>query len=336
MTGGLLCDARWAGPHGIGRFAREVLARLPRHEQLTAGPKPLSAGDPFWLAWQIASRRPRLYFSPGFNPPASCGVPFLFTIHDLIHLQVPAESSAAKRLYYRRLVRPACWRAARVLTVSEHSRREIVAWSGLDPERVVNVGNGVGPPFDPRGPSYQPHLPYVLCVGNSRPHKGLTGLLRAFRDLDPTALRLVLAGRFGPESLWEARDLGIGDRTEIVDSPSDEELAALYRGAFCVVVPSLAEGFGLPALEAMACGAPVIASRTGALPEVVGSAGILVDPLDAGAIPRAIDSLRIDPERRAGFCATGLARARQFTWDNVAAKVRAALAAASPPIEIQN
>jgi glycosyltransferase involved in cell wall biosynthesis len=325
VTHGLLCDARWVGAHGIGRFAAEVLRRLPEHRQLAHGPKPVSAADPLWLAWKLAAARPNLYFSPGFNPPPFGSLPFVFTIHDLIHIQVPAEASLAKHLYYRMIVKPACRRAHRVLTVSEYSRAQIVEWSGVPPHRVVNVGNGVGPPFSPDGPRRQAGGPYVLYVGNPRPHKGLATLLHAFRGLPDSDLRLVLAGRLGAETAQRVRSLGIGHRTEIVDSPTDHELACLYRGAMVLVLPSLMEGFGLPALEAMACGTPVIASRAGSLPEVVGDAGVLVDALDPGAIQRAMESALASPESRAAMRAKGIERARQFTWDAVAAKVRAVL-----------
>lgn len=328
MRDGLLCDARWIGAHGIGRFASEVLRRLPEFRQLAGGPKPLSAADPLWLGWKLAVGRPRLFFSPGFNPPPFGSAPFVFTIHDLIHVRIPAEASLAKHLYYRLVVKPACRRAHRVLTVSEYSRTQILEWSGVPPDRVVNVGNGVGPPFSPDGLRRQSGCPYILYAGNSRPHKGLLTLLQAFRGLPERDLRLVLAGRLGAETAQLAQSLGIGHRTEIVDSPDDDELASLYRGALALVLPSLMEGFGLPALEAMACGTPVIASRAGSLPEVVGDAGVLVDPLDPAAIRREIESLQANPERRAAMRSRGIERAQQFTWGNVADKVRAVLGAA--------
>ncbi len=329
MRDGLLCDARWVGAHGIGRFAAEVLQRLPEHRQLARGPKPLSAADPLWLAWKLAAARPRMYFSPGFNPPPPGSAPFVFTIHDLIHMQIPAEASLTKHIYYRTVVKPACRRARRVLTVSEYSREQILRWSGVRPDRVVNVGNGVGAPFSPDGPRRQNGRPYILYVGNPRPHKGLPTLLQAFRDLPDGDVRLVLAGRLGAETAEFVQSLGLGHRTEIVESPDDDELACLYRGALLLAMPSLMEGFGLPALEAMACGTPVIASRAGSLPEVMGDAGALVDPADPNALRREIERVIADPGRRAGMNARGIERARQFTWDDVAARVRSVLASAS-------
>src|SRR5579875_292394 len=118
----ILADARWFGAHGIGRFAQNVLSRLPHCEQLTFGPKPLSLLDPLWLAYQIAKKRPGVFFSPAFNPPAVSTVPTVITIHDLAHLQVPAFATYRRRLYYQLLVKPASTRAYRVVTVSEYSR----------------------------------------------------------------------------------------------------------------------------------------------------------------------------------------------------------------------
>ena len=145
VKGALLADARWRGPHGIGRFATEVLRRLPAHQELTGGPKPLSPLDSLWTAAQVFTRRPALYFSPGFNPPV-CRVPLAFTIHDLMQIRTPEVATPAKRLYYAAVVRPACRRANRILTVSEYSRKQILEWTGVAEERIVNVGNGVGEP----------------------------------------------------------------------------------------------------------------------------------------------------------------------------------------------
>ncbi len=318
----VLSDARWRGAHGIGRFASEVLRRLPGHRWLKSGPKPLSLADPLWLAFQVRRLRPRAYFSPGFNPPPACPVPFVFTIHDLIQIRFAGVVSPAKRLYYECVVKPACRRAFRVLTVSEHSRLEILDWSGIPEDRVVVVGNGVGHPFLPDGPRYEPGFPYLLYVGNLRPHKNVGRLWEAFQGLRCPSLRLVLAGpRFAPN--FE------GSRVRFVGNPTDEELARLYRGALLVVVPSLVEGFGLPALEAMACGTPVLASRAASLPEVVGDAGAYMDPLDVADIRRKLDCLLGDPSRRSMMRERGIRRASLFSWTSVAEKVEAILRAAA-------
>lgn len=323
----ILSDGRWRGLHGIGRFASEVLGRLPAHALLENGPRPLSPLDPAWLTCHVLTRRPGVFFSPGFNPPPICPFPCVFTIHDLIHVEDPV-ATIAKRLYYALVLRPAARRAFRVLSVSEYSRRCILEWSGLPEERVVNVGNGVGPPFQPEGARYEPGFPYALYVGNSRPHKNLPRLLSAFRDLECPELRLLLTGRATPAVAAEIRRLRLERRTRFLGTLSDDELAAVYRGALFVVLPSLMEGFGLPALEAMACGTPVIVSNRTALPEVAGDAGLLVDPLDAGSMKRAMEKVLGDADLRAAMRAAGLRRVGLFSWHGVAARVRSVLEAA--------
>jgi glycosyltransferase involved in cell wall biosynthesis len=325
MRPGLLSDARWRGPHGIGRFASEVLRRLPGHAQLARGPRPLSARDPLWTAWQVIARRPRVYFSPGFNPPPVCMASLVFTIHDLLQIRMPEVATPAKRAYYAAIVRPACRRAFRVLTVSEYSRALILEWTGLRADRVVNVGNGVGAPFGPDGERHEPGYRYILYAGNFRPHKNLDRLMAALRDLDDRDVRLVLTGDPSPAMLGKMERLGIGARVVFAGVVSDLLLAKLYRGAELVVVPSLVEGFGLPALEAMACGAPVVASRAGSLPEVVGPAGVMIDPVDTGDIHRGMEEVLRDAKLRASMRRAGVERARLFSWEYVARRVRAVL-----------
>jgi glycosyltransferase involved in cell wall biosynthesis len=325
--GTILADARWAGFHGIGRFAREVLRRLPAHEQIERGPRPLSVAAPLWLTWKLMTRRPAVFFSPGFNPPPLCVTPFVFTIHDLIQISLPEVATPAKRLYYQLIVRPACRRAYRVLTVSEHSRERITEWSGVPAERIVNVGNGVGAPFQADGSTYEPGFPYILYVGNCRPHKNLDRLCHAFRSLSSRhpGLHLVLATVPTRHVTTHIEHLGIRSRTHVASAVTDSELASLYRGALFLALPSLAEGFGLPALEAMACGTPVVSSHAAALREIVGAAGLFMDPLDPTDMWQTMDHVLGDNDLRHRMRAVGLQRAAQFSWDRVAAKVRAVL-----------
>lgn len=317
-----LADARWFGPHGIGRFARNVLNRLTNCEQLNSGPKPLSPLDPLWLTYQIATKRPAVFFSPGFNPPALSIAPLVITIHDLAHLQLPAFATYGRRLYYRWLVKPASNQAYRVITVSEYSRRQILEWTGLQEACVVSVGNGVEPIFRPEGWRYEPGFPYILYVGASRPHKNIPRLLKAFEKIEYPRLRLVLAAKKTAELAARLQDLKIENRVEFTGFVSDDTLAALYRGAVCLVSPSLIEGFGLPPLEAMACGTPVIVSRTTAAPEVVGNNALLIDPLDVDNIRAAMERILSDTHLRQTLRQAGPPHAQLFHWDRVAEKVQ--------------
>jgi glycosyltransferase involved in cell wall biosynthesis len=317
----ILADARWFGAHGIGRFARNVLTRLPDCVQLSSGPRPLSLLDPLWLSYQILTRRPSVFFSPGFNPPAVSTTPLVITIHDLAHIRLPAFATRSRRLYYNLLVKPASNRAHRVVTVSEYSRMEILRWTGLPDDCVVNVGNGVDAMFQPEGSKYEPGFPYVLYVGALRPHKNITRLFSAFERINYTDLHLILTGDKSPEMTAQLAGRKIDGRVRFLGCVNDEDLPALYRGAVCLILPSLIEGFGLPPLEAMACGTPVIVSRATALPEVVGDAGLLIDPFDIDDIADAIERMLQNPGLRQNLREAGLRRARLFCWDAVAEKV---------------
>lgn len=325
MTEIMLVDARWTGAHGIGRFAGEVLARLPNARRVEVGPAPLSLTDPIWLSVRLAALRPPVFFSPGFNPPLFSPAPFVFTIHDLIHLDVPQEASLTKRAYYELVVKPAARRAFRVLTVSEYSRRRILKWANLPPERVVVVGNGVDAAFGPRGPRHEPGYPYVLYFWNGKPHKNMARVLEAFARLPESELRLVFSSPPDPETRHRALRLGISHRVVFADGIPEGELPAYYRGARVLAFPTLYEGFGLPALEAMACGTPVLTSNTTSLPEVVGDAALQVDPHDVDAIAGGLRRLLGDEALRATLRARGMERAKQFRWETVAARVRQVL-----------
>ncbi len=322
-----LYDARWTGHHGIARFSREVLSRLPAAERLTRG-DPLSLLDPLRVAFTLLRARPPIYFSPGFNPPLFSPVPFMFTIHDLIHLDVPEESSFSKQLYYALFVRPAARRAFRVLTVSEYSRKRIAGWAGIPLEKVVVVGAGADARFSPDGPAHAPGYPYILCVANRKPHRNLPRLLEAFALLDDSDLRLVLSGDPDPDTVHLALRLGVYSRLVFAGLIPEAGLPAYYRGATLVAVPSLYEGFGLPALEAMACGTPVACSDATSLPEVVGDAALLFNPHDAGAIMRALSRLLGDAALRDELRRRGLERATRFSWERTASLIAVCLSTA--------
>jgi glycosyltransferase involved in cell wall biosynthesis len=297
-------DPRWSGPHGIGRFADEVVSRLPQATPLRLGVPKLSLLDPLATTRAALRLREGVYFTPGFNPPLRSSVPFVFCIHDLIHLRFAGESTPLRRAYYGLVVRPAVQRAHRVLTLSRHSRDTILEWTGLPEDRVEIVGCGVSAAFRPEGPRHEPGYPYFLHVGRRAAHKNVERLAAAHA-----------ASRCGRE----VRLLFTGDLTEA-------QLAAHYRGAVALAFPSLYEGFGLPIAEAMACGTPVLTSSATAIPETTGEGNALVvDPLSVEAIAAGLDRLAEDAALRADLRQRGLARAAAFSWDRVAGKVAAAL-----------
>src|SRR5262249_49269703 len=140
--------------------------------------RPWQAFDPWLLGMELRRRNPTMFLSPGYNSPVGWPGKFVFTLHDLNHLRVEDNSNALKRAYYQYVIKPACRAAAFVLTVSEYSRREIGQWAKVDEKKIVNVGNGVGPPFTAAGRRYEPGYPYLLYVGSRKPHKNLPRLLQ--------------------------------------------------------------------------------------------------------------------------------------------------------------
>ncbi|MGJ6980370.1 glycosyltransferase family 4 protein [Aestuariimicrobium soli] len=327
----LVFDARWAGRHGIGRFARELRPRLAGSVVDVHGAHPVSPRgliESELLPHRAAGghERSATWFSPGYTPCLSWRGPHAFTVHDLIHLEVEGERSRAKDAYYRQVVRRAVRRPrGAVLTVSEYSRDRIADWAGVDPARITVVGNGVDDLFRPDGAAAASHSPYLLHVGNPKPHRNLDRVLQALAGLPDVTLRLVTA----PDRslLDRAAALGVADRIGFETDVDDARLAALYRGARTVVVASLHEGFGLPALEGMACGVPVVASNSTSLPEVVADAAVVVDPTDVEAIRHGIEQTLTNEDLRRRLATAGPLRAAHFRWDAVADRVNAALAA---------
>jgi len=300
-----------------------VIARLPGARPLRVGVRKLSALDPLATTLAVSGLRTGVYFTPGFNPPWRCPVPFVFCMHDLIHLRFAAESTPARRAYYRLVVGPAAKRAARVLTVSAHARGEILDWTGLPPERVEIVGNGVADAFRPDGQRHAPGYAYFLFVGRRAPHKNVERLLAAYAaSRSRNAARLVFTGEADAQTQSAARRHGVEAQVVYAGALADSALAAHYRGALALAFPSLYEGFGIPIAEAMACGTPVLTSAATAIPETAGEGNALVvDPLRVESIAAGLDRLAEDAALRTQLRERGLQRAGAFSWQRVAEKV---------------
>lgn len=319
-------DSRWLGDHGIGRFAFEVLHRLEAPRQFIARTRPTNPLDVILLTYNVVSNRNGVWYSPGYNAPLFGLKRYVFTIHDLNHLDIEANTSALKRLYYKLVMRRACRHAARVLTVSEFSKRRIVEWSGVDTSHVINVGNGVSAEFSRDVAPYEPGYRYFLCVGNRKGHKNEPRLLRAFAAAKiDVSIRLLFSGPASDDLVTLAGQLGVSDRIAFLGRIEEKKLPEVYRGAIALTFPSLYEGFGLPVLESMACGTPVVTSNVTALPEVSGDAAVLVDPLDIASIVKALERIVNDEKLRTELSAKGLERVKTFSWDSVAVKVRTVL-----------
>lgn len=321
----LFFDHRWCAPHGIGRFATEVRRRLSGFSDLPISGSPTWPLDPVRLACRL--RRARGFFSPGFNVPLNPNYPVVVTIHDLIHIHYAKERSALKSAYYRLIQRPIVRRSPIILTVSEFSRQEIMRWYGVPEGRVVCVGNGVSKKFHEHGDSYPADHPFFLYVGNAKPHKNLKTLLAAMASVvGEHDVRLTLVTDPNAELRKQILAAGLERRVTFATGLDDEQLASLYRAAIALVLPSHYEGFGLPLVEAMACGCPVIGSNCTSIPEVLGGAGELFDPNRPAALADKMRALIGDTDLRDQLRRKGLSRATVFSWDRVAAKVRETLA----------
>jgi len=330
----IYADQRWVGEHGIGRFARQVLAGFDyRPVPLTSNPA--AALDPWRLSRALHHLGSEdLFFSPGYNAPLACRAPHVFTIHDLNHVDRPENSSPLKRIYYATLLKRAVHRAMCVLTVSEFSRGRILAWSGAAADKVVNVGNGVSPEFHPDVEPYRLSRPYLLCPTSRKLHKNDLRVVQAFAQASLEGMLLVFTGEPTAALSASIQHHRLEGRIQFTGLVPEEQMPSLYRGAEAVVFVSLYEGFGLPLLEAMTCGTPVVTSNTSALPEVAGDATLLVEPTSGDEIARAMERIISDSDLRQQLRARGLARTARFSWKDTADRVRQVLHAAPvSPVE---
>jgi glycosyltransferase involved in cell wall biosynthesis len=247
---------------------------------------------------------------PTQRAPTRSKVPLVVTLHDLAVLRYPETFNRWTRTYSR-LALPRVVRAARrVIAVSEFTKREALELLDLPEEKVRVIPNAVGAPFRPEGDTAAGD--YVLAVSTLEPRKNLSRLVEGFGRAELDGCRLVVTGMPG----WGDVEVS-GNGVQWLGFVPDDELARLYRGARCVAYVSSYEGFGLPVLEAMACGAPVVAGRNDAAEEVAAGAAVLVDPLDPNAIAAGLAEAL---ERRDELRARGLERAKAFDWQSVARK----------------
>jgi len=317
-------DCRKITDFGIGTYIRGLLHALVEiggEDYVAFGPREFASMLPAGVEHAVVDapkysirelfvvgRGPHidLFHAPHYVVPF-LRTPFVVTIHDLIHLR---HRNPLARMYARAMIGRAVRKSRQVLTVSDAVRQDIAATFGHG-DKVVLTPNGVDPIFTPVGAKAQGR--YFLFVGNDKPHKNIDGLVEAFDRIQEA--QLVLAG-------------GVFDRFRhrpnivLAGFVGSAELAGLYRGAIALVQPSLDEGFGLPALEAMACGTPVIASHAPALIEVTGDAALHVDAKSIDAIADAMMRVMRDATLRATMIARGRARATVFTWRRCAEMTR--------------
>lgn len=328
------------GPHRFTLFYPRGGAAAPAPPGFTARTGPVR-GDmreemlyrlwlDAWLPFEVMRRRIDLFHGPSYLLPRTRRAKTVVTVHDLAHEKRPEWAPGCSAEFAKR-ARESARRADAVIAVSEATRRDVIAIYGVPEEKVEVIYEGVDPacvPVGDRGAVERYRagrgLParFILSVLSLSPRKNIPGLLRAFaRFVKSSGLphHLVIAGKSygarGPQG--EAEAIGIADRFRFIDYVPGEELPLLYNAAELFVFPSLDEGFGLPPLEALACGCPVVSARTGSLPEVLGDAARYFDPADEGGMAEALARAAgegTDPVGRE----RGIARAREFTWEKAA------------------
>lgn len=317
----VLIDNRWKKSGGIGTFAEEVnnILKYPN-----AGFKgtPFSGVDTLRTSFRMLLSDRKVYFFPGYIPPIYSKSKFVFTIHDLNHIDRKENSSVIKRFFYNTIIMRGCKKASFIFTVSEFSRRRIIEWSKVDESKVINVGNGVSNRFCIDGVKKDYGFEYILCVGNRKAHKNETRILEAFSRANVSDnLKIVFTGSLNDTLDQKIHELGLSERVIFTGYIKTADLPPLYRGAKALVFVSLYEGFGLPVIEAMACGTPVVTSNTTSLGEVAGEAAILVNPESTTEITSGIEQVINDNDKRAWLISNGLKRAQLYTWDKVANKI---------------
>jgi glycosyltransferase involved in cell wall biosynthesis len=314
-----------------------VAAQLGPNFRAVLEPSPnYSLREQVHVPWVLRRERPNVYHAPHYVLPAGVRCPSVVTIHDCIHLMFPQY--LPNRMAYA-YARAQMWSAARrsnyILTVSEASKRDILHLFNVAPEKIVVVYNAIDSHFSVT-PSdeavarvrerYQLDHRFVLYVGNIKPHKNLVRLIEAFDELrrgELDDLKLLIIGdqiSKLPALRRAVHRHKIHKHVRFLGYLADDQLAILYRLASVFAFPSLYEGFGLPPLEAMASGTPVVTSNVSSLPEVVGGAAVLVDPYDVDAIVDGLRRVLTNPTLAAEMRQKGIERAREFSWERSVAK----------------
>ncbi len=331
---------------GVSRYISELVAALPRAMAaddelavLGAASRRLSQSAPSRIVWEqtvlpalAARRRLDVLHGPVNVVPFLGTVPSVVTVHDLAFVRYPDHLTARRRAWLVAATRRSARSAARVIAVSRSTADDLCDWMNLPRERVSVVPLAPSPGVAPlTGEALDQFrleqaitAPYVLAVGTLEPRKNLPTLLRAFARAAATIPhQLVLVGPQGwlsGELRRTIAEVDLGDRLRMTGFVSDAALGGWYSGADLFAFPSHYEGFGLPSIEAMRCGAPVLASSSSCFPEIVGDAGVLVSPDEVDAWADALISLLSDRSRLESMRQGGYARAERFTWSRTAAE----------------
>jgi len=308
-------------------FVQRFLPEKENFQFLECSTPPLRLKEHWEITGLLRGRKISLLHVPHFNAPFFWGRKLIVTIHDLTPLRFPQQYSPAARAYFQIMVKRASRRAEAVFAVSRFTAQSLIEM-GIPREKIRVIYNGVDPP--PEAPPERERTflekynlrDYLLYCGNVRFHKNVALLVRLIRELQKSfpGLKLVIAGAVDPDYQEFQLELSKTDPELVLllGYVNPEELGNLYKNALLFLFPSLSEGFGIPPLEAMSFGLPVLASNCASLPEVLGDAALLLPPDDLNAWVEGVKSVLLNPSSRESLKVKGLQRWRLFSWENTA------------------
>ncbi len=326
-------------PTGMQRYGLEMARRFGADLDIVRPGRPLRGAEGhLWEQLYLpTASRGRLLWSPNNTGPLAVAHQ-VCTVHDIIPIDRPEWFSPQFSAWYQWLLPRLVRRVQHIIAVSEFTKQRLIDRLAVDSRKITVVWNGVDADFIPQPADVVEELRralgiqsprYLLATGSRDPRKNLVRLLEVWRRIlphMPDDLELVLMGREESSAVFStAKTSDIPPRVRFAGYVKQEQLPALYSGALALVYPSLYEGFGLPALEAMACGTPVVTSATTSLPEVVGAAAVLVDPENTDAIAEAVQRVVESADLRRQLREAGLARVAEVTWDRSAQQTRQVL-----------
>jgi len=344
-------DARFYGPRqkGLGRYVQKLIENLektdkknkyaiflrqenwdeyqpvnPNFKKILADYKWYSLKEQILMPLSVRRARLDLVHFPHFNVPLFCPTPFVVTIHDLILKKFPTRRASAlgpiryqlKNLAYQVVISSALKRARKIIAVSDYTKKDILKYFKIRPEKIEVIYEGA--PNQMADIGRRPSKPYLLYVGNAYPHKNLERLILAFEKLSKEmTLKLILVGEIDYFYRRLKKQFAHLENVILTDFVSDEEMAALYQNASCYVFPSLCEGFGLPPLEAMAAGLPVVSSSSTCLPEVLGRAAAYFNPKDTEEIAQRIKQVLKDKKLQEKLISLGFEKIKEYSWQKM-------------------
>lgn len=307
----------------------QELLRIDKKNQYRLYTKENIPWPRFWtqggLAFECLIRPPDILFIPAHTMPIirRRNLKVVVTIHGLEYQYLPGYYRFPQCLYLNKSTEYAVRHATHLIAVSQWTKKQLVKELRADPKKITVIYEGVSTAKGRSGGGTT-DKPYILFVGTIQPRKNLVRLIEAFAKILPVrqaGLQLLIAGKLGwmyKEILAAPKKFGVEKKVKFLGYVADKEMASLYQGALCFVLPSLCEGFGLPVLESMNSGCPVIASKVGALPEVVGEAGLLVDPHKIEEMARAMKLMIENQELREALREKGFRQVKKFSWEKAA------------------